>query len=314
MATYSFEADAIDGDPAGWTITEDATTHCDVIASQGNHAKILEFFDNNAAGSAGATQVFADQTAGTIEYWFNILTTGTHYITYCPLIKEGTTSVIYIFYDKLSQQLTYYTTNPTVAHTIFAPTPDTWYHIRINFDVSTGWTMIVDDTDVYGAGNTLGFWGYPATGINTINFNTRTQDYGADYKFYVDAVDYSWDTATGSYQVPYFVQRNRYFARNKRSGTTEYKTGGYYNYYGYSDQQNKQGMGAIPTGWTQWNIDLHNYSVSGDTFADHTGTYFDATSLTGVQFRIAGESGNTVNLVIDQLSFEKQYSYTGNFQ
>ena len=186
-ATCGFENDKIGGDPLGWTIDEGGGT-CNVIASEGNHSKIVELNDISAADYVEMNQTFTGQSYGTIEFWWRIDDPAK---SLAISLWNGATWVISLVMDNgifkywdSGWQSTGKSTNS-----------NTWYHVRIDFECTTGgyqglaqydWHMHLDGMH-YGDYNLIN----SESQIDKFTFATNPAY--SNFKGYLDAISYSWD-------------------------------------------------------------------------------------------------------------------------
>ena len=197
LGTYSFTNDIIGDHPSGWTVYENFMCHADVIAELDGHSNVVEIYDDNDFGHADMYNTFPAQSNGSIEFWLRLESISYH-ISAIPFLLEDGTNIIYISFNAIDGFIRYYDGN---WHNIFQPQVDQWYHIKIDWNTS-GWQLTTNGTQ-YGSNYNYSLWNTITKGINRIFFSSRTADHGTDYKFYIDAIDYSW--APG-----YYLNRNKY--------------------------------------------------------------------------------------------------------
>ncbi|GAH76305.1 unnamed protein product, partial [marine sediment metagenome] len=73
-------------------------------------------------------------------------------------------------------------------------TKDVWHHLRIDFDLTTGWQIKLDGTQ-YGSGYAYSFYSGSPSDINYFDMSTIYSGEGVtDYSAWIDALGYSWDS------------------------------------------------------------------------------------------------------------------------
>lgn len=166
-----------------------ANTSIQIISDLGGHKKVLELYDNSAIASFWCYDSFSSQSYGTIEFWMRVTdaTMGSRFGFY-----NGGTIVFYFGID--IDQFRYY---DGAWHNVgLVPTDNTWYHIRIDFDCTTGTYQGLAQYDwhVYINGTHYGDYDFGSNqaGLTRFYIDPDTTDSG--YYIYVDAVGYSWDT------------------------------------------------------------------------------------------------------------------------
>jgi len=216
---------------------------------------VLEFSDPSNSGWCSADNVFASKRLnGSVAFWWRQETISAYHISACPFLYEGTTCVIYIYYDKVGNWIRYW--NGT-GNNIFQPTADAWYHITIEW-TSAGWQMTVNGT-LYGVNCTYGFYNSMTDGLDRLFFSSRRVDGGSGYKFYVDAVDYSWSPG-------YFTNRS-------------------YEYYGQTYYNTSQ--------WTSQIMDLE---VITSYYGDLTLSYeTNANTSVTISYRMSTDNSTWVH-------------------
>ncbi len=186
--TYGFENDADGNDPTDWNVYEGGGTTCNIINSVGNHSKVVEFDDNSASNPMYLNQTFLGQTNGTIEFWWR---TDDASKSIAFSAWNGVTWVISLVLD--TNIFRYW--NAGWQSTGKSAVSNTWYHISIEFEASTGsylglsqynWRMYIDGT-LFGDFNLI----TNVAQIDMISFSTNPAY--TNYKAYVDAIGYTWD-------------------------------------------------------------------------------------------------------------------------
>ena len=228
LGLYSFTEDSVGSNPNGWTVSEGVNTYCDVIANSDNHRKVVELWDSNSGGIV-MMQDSISRVAGTVEFWVRA-----NYIsnTQFNLILEQSYSVENINFIIRRNSGTNWIGLYTTYTESF--TPDTWYHVRLEFDCTTDKVKYWLNSNYKGEFN----FNVPTTSINNVRVQTSGPFAYAGCRVWVDAIDYSW--APGYY-----------LNRNMNQGTTNL------TYAVYED-------GIQETNWQQWTGSVQiDYNVSG---------------------------------------------------
>ncbi|MFX0011625.1 MAG: hypothetical protein ACFE9R_15030, partial [Candidatus Hermodarchaeota archaeon] len=193
-ALYGFENDDDGTDPAEWDVFEGAG-YVNVIHALGGHSKIIEMYDNTGSNHDELHKSFPLQTSGTVEFW--VMSNDVAQTFSMRLLDSTATSVwgdgigwVQIF----NNQIRYL--DDTDWTNVKAITDNTWYHIKIEFECTSGnyqgltqgtWRFYVD-------GEAFGDFNF----LNDINNVTQLYCFtrGADnnYRCYADAFGFSWDS------------------------------------------------------------------------------------------------------------------------
>ena len=166
-----------------------------VISDLDGHTKILELFDTDVSYNAHVIkELSSNPSYGTIEYWMRTddvtnglcgfrLDSGT------ILLGEMVTLRVYNGY--LQKYLGSWQNVVSLQN-------DTWYHLRVDFECTTGaytglsqynWRLFVNNTN-FGISNF----------INNETYGARIEWYTdyiwglSGYYYYIDAIGFSWDT------------------------------------------------------------------------------------------------------------------------
>jgi len=193
--TYDFRDDADGVVPAGWDDVSTGAADVSVVASYGNHLKLVVLEDPNGVDTARINENFddGDQVSGTIEFW--VRNTIASEVFYMYVYQNAAAKIRFKIDDDLFQWRGLGAWTDT-GHA--APVDDTWYHIRFDFECGAGtyqglaadtWYVSIDGTQ-YGAYDFQAVADY----CNNFTFMTDAADSGHDV--YIDAVGYSWDTTS----------------------------------------------------------------------------------------------------------------------
>ncbi|MFX0017277.1 MAG: zinc ribbon domain-containing protein [Promethearchaeota archaeon] len=186
-ATYGFENDKNGNNPSRWEIREGGGT-CKVIESEASHSKIVELNDISDINRVYMNQTLIGIPYGTIEFWWRIDDTTK---SVAISLFNGDTWVISLVMDN---SIFKYWDSGWQDLGISA-TSDTWYHIRIDFECTTGGYEGLAQYyyDIYIDGTFYGDYNFilSESQIDLIHFNTNI-GYN-NYNAYIDAIGYSWD-------------------------------------------------------------------------------------------------------------------------
>lgn len=197
-ATFGFENDDNGADPEGWTLSEGTGTSCEVYDNAAwSHRKVLKLYDNSASNYVIAIQLFgANKYEETVEFYFRA--SDPTWSTIMVLDDLGYNMKVAI--ATAGDYLYYLSENDQWTATDKAISADTWYRIRIDFDMSN-W----DQPPPYQDYTTLAYnvyvdgvleiqfsdWKYGTYAIG--RFWTATADTSTGYTTYFDAIGYEWD-------------------------------------------------------------------------------------------------------------------------
>ncbi len=192
--THSFENDTDYINPSDWIDDSGVGCSANTFPSKLNHNKILEL--NDTSGNvAKLKQDFPSgvQVSGSIEYWLMV----------DNVVKKTN---IHTENDVDGNFLLFYIRTSTFKHydgAVFqtlpsSPVPkvNTWYNIRYDFECGAGgYTGLgADEYRIYINGLSYGVYDLrnPSNNVEELFFTTDGAE--QDYKFYIDAIGYSWDT------------------------------------------------------------------------------------------------------------------------
>ncbi|MFX0083727.1 MAG: hypothetical protein ACFE94_18405 [Candidatus Hodarchaeota archaeon] len=187
-ATFGFENDDIGNFPANWTDGSGSNCSVQVIDTLDGHSHVLDCFDNSDSNISSIDTEFSNQSSGTIEFW--VRTTNATLYTDIDFLISGTQVFTFIIEN---EQFNYW--NGSVMNYIANAYDNLWYHIKIEFECTTGgfgglsqyqYKVYINDVD-YGV---INFW-RNRTAINRIIIKTHYLNKG--YHSYFDAFGFSWD-------------------------------------------------------------------------------------------------------------------------
>lgn len=200
-ASYGFENDEDGENPDGWIVTE--PTGCgfvEVDPSLDGHQKVVEVRKNGGKSKVSIEKQFVQNpTKGTVEYWLYKDTDSGIDGTIMYLL--GDVGSAYFLIEDGNLYRGPYPNKVLIASDVFSA--NTWHHFRIDFDISHGYQIYLDDV-LYGRDYSLPFEGSPAY-IRSFVLRSHWSGCRADYGAWLDAFSYSWD--------PYYDIRD-----NKREG------------------------------------------------------------------------------------------------
>ncbi|KKK45838.1 hypothetical protein LCGC14_0485440 [marine sediment metagenome] len=202
-ATFDFLNDEIGEDPVDWTIGgEPAYGDVEIISNLDSHNNVLEIHDVHVSGELVLNEQFSEgHSSGTIEFWLR--TDDATKTSFFVIGDGGTSDAIYFIIG--SDKFQYY--NSGMLDIGKVAEDNTWYHIRINFELTTGnymglaqnkWQVYINNK-LFGPFND----NFNPTEMDRIELATFSTDFS--YYYYVDAIGYSWDSN-------YNIGENRYRA------------------------------------------------------------------------------------------------------
>lgn len=195
-STYSFENDAIGGNPEDWIIDDESGGTVNVIEIEGDHHNVIEMSDTSGSALLDIHNDFTLQENGTVEYFMRSSNT---YNAFALTLRDGSTNAIYVTLYQDFHQYNYGGWNQIVS-----ASDDTWYHIRIDFECGTGSYMglSADTYNIFINGVQYGAYSFTTSvdSVNNLRINTNTA--ASAYVGYIDAVGYSWE-ANGMYNGSY---------------------------------------------------------------------------------------------------------------
>ena len=201
-ATYSFEGDAIGGNPADFVVDESGGT-ANIVELIGGHRNVLELHDIDNGKRVIAYQFLSEnRTNGIIEWWWR--TDDTTDGSYFEMYDDGVRLFIFAFREVSFDY------HDGAWHDIKAPAlDDTWYHIKILFECGIAgleglaqytWRVFIDQVEYgdYGFDN-------DQPQVDWILFQTAITH--LNYYQYIDAIGYSWDPTydIGDNRYPYMT-------------------------------------------------------------------------------------------------------------
>ena len=142
LGTFSFESDDVDLPPssADWEDGSTGTSSIRIIDELGGHKNVLHLSDVNEAGTiASAEHIFTDTgpvSSGTVELWFR--TTDVVKLNQI-ILRYGLTNRVRMSVEDFKWH--YSITSNTYeipGLSSLNVVPNTWYHIRLDFEASSG--------------------------------------------------------------------------------------------------------------------------------------------------------------------------------
>jgi hypothetical protein len=196
-ATYSFESNTIGSHPNGWTVYEGAGTSIKVIQENTVHNKIIEFNDTST-NYCSAENNFAHQARGTIEFWIKITNPTKNRAFFIQSYAIGYGGI----YMQIAKGMFQADIGSLVN--ITGCMNNTWTHIRLTFECLSGGFdgLSANRYNVYINGTKYGSYGFLGSTTFLNYFFLETDTTPANYKIYIDAVDYNWTSG-------WFLNRNK---------------------------------------------------------------------------------------------------------
>ncbi|MFX0006167.1 MAG: hypothetical protein ACFFAV_05495 [Candidatus Hermodarchaeota archaeon] len=195
-ATYGFESDP-DGTLPSYLINAD-NYPISVVSSRSGHNKVLWFDDNGYSYRASCYNNFSmNVDNGTIEYWFLV---DDAYDRTGLAIRQEKNNLVSMGsrYDQWRYQTATQTDliiQKATGGNMPAPLDNTWYHIRIAFECTTGnylgldqytWKCWIDGVE-------SAEMPFQSNEFYSDNFYMSTSTAHTSYNMYIDAIGYSWD-------------------------------------------------------------------------------------------------------------------------
>ncbi|KKK65272.1 hypothetical protein LCGC14_2975820, partial [marine sediment metagenome] len=193
-ATYGFESDDDGSDPVGWNVFEGAG-YVNVKDEMNNHKNVIEMYDNDGGNHDELHNVFSLQTYGTIELW--VMSDDVTDPLSIRLLDDTATSVwgdgigwVQFWQDNIRYQ------DNTSTYNVKTVYDNTWYHIKIEFECTTGnYQGLAQDTwRFYVDGEQFGDFGFLNDISNVTQLYVFTRGADLNYRYYIDAVGFSWDS------------------------------------------------------------------------------------------------------------------------
>lgn len=186
-ATYGFDNDVPGSEPEGWDVRQpDGSGYIEVDANLAGHRYVVELRKTGGSNKAQLDKYFPyNATAGTFEYWLYKDTDSGIDPTRMGLFGvDGSLQ----FGIQSSDLYRGPFGGPTIASNVF--TINTWHHIRVDFNLSLGWQIQLDDT-WYGNGYSFSFEDTP-TQLNRFTMASIFSGDHPNYAAWLDALDNSW--------------------------------------------------------------------------------------------------------------------------
>ncbi|MFX1566909.1 MAG: hypothetical protein ACFFCV_00920 [Promethearchaeota archaeon] len=196
-ATYGFENDENNADPKDWVIQIE-NPEAEVISELDGHKKVLRLFDNQG-GSGNPTRIYNlinNKDNGTIEVWVQQDDLGSDGDR-SQITGMGNGNILFgvrMFGGSPAEWHVHHNGSDTPIIGAATPLINTWYHIRIDFEHTTGGYHGLNENEFYVYINGVGYGPYLFGADEQLDeFHLHTYSYGLGYNSYFDAVGYSWD-------------------------------------------------------------------------------------------------------------------------
>jgi hypothetical protein len=191
-SNQTFEFDDIGSNPSGWSIDETGG-NVNVIKESNEHSNVVELYDTSATQKIAVSyQLDNYQNFGTFEYWIksNDTSQRTYYTIYgwSGAWLESIGIMMYGNYLQRWQGAQTYNLAPIVD--------DTWYHIRIDYDSTTGGYLGLDQWkySIYIDTVLIGTYSFSGNTGNIGLFSANSYFVGTtNCKFYIDSIDFTND-------------------------------------------------------------------------------------------------------------------------
>ena len=186
-ATYGFDNDLPGSEPSGWVVRQpDGDGFIEVDAIHAGHKNVVELRKTGGTDKAQLTKNFPDNaTVGTIEYWLYKDTDSG--IDPTRMVLGGDDGGLQ-FGIQSGDLYRGPFGGPIIASNVF--TVNMWHHIRVDFNLSLGWQIQLDDI-WYGSGYSFPFEGTPTKLYSFVIASIFSGD-NPNYGAWLDALDYSW--------------------------------------------------------------------------------------------------------------------------
>jgi len=194
-ATFGFENDEDNQDPENWVIDKESTI-IEVLPELNNHKKVLRLGDFSTVDPSRIYNSFSPKENGTIESWIMLdylATDGRR----GQISGRGNGNTVFLV--KMvggSPNKWQARDNGIDVNIIGAPIPstNTWYHIRIDFEHTTGGYQGLNESEYFVYINGTRYGPYLFSFDEPLDeFYLHTHSFGVSYNAYFDGVGYSWD-------------------------------------------------------------------------------------------------------------------------
>jgi len=186
--TYSFTEDTSGQDAEGWSDSTGSPSYAYIIDNLDGHNKVYKGYDGGTNTVTVYQNWAASQSSGTVEIWMRSSDSSKYFQW---LIFSGYYTCFGIAMDNSKFQ--YYDSSGLHDISGSSAFSNTWYHVRIDFETTTGsymglsqwkWRVLIDGEE-YGEYNY-----YSQMTPNKMGICSKWND--EDYSIYWDAVGYSW--------------------------------------------------------------------------------------------------------------------------
>ncbi|MHA2471861.1 MAG: Loki-CTERM sorting domain-containing protein [Promethearchaeota archaeon] len=190
--TYGFENDNPYQHPQEWSIYEGGGT-LEVVPEIYNHKKVIKIYRNSAPGEWVylSSQTMTPQTHGTIEYWVLI-----EDISKFMGVRLTGGGLDILFFGIRRSKWQYATGVWNTLQNIPDPINNTWYHVKIQFECSTGNYMSLGQykLEIVVDGVSSGEIPFQNDQSSADYFDLRSGQSEYDYNGYLDSVGFSWNS------------------------------------------------------------------------------------------------------------------------
>lgn len=197
-ASYSFYDDIDGNDPIGWIDSSGSGCSVNVVSNYLLHNKVIKLSDYSSTYQAYIHTDVNNIEYGTIEYW--MCSNDCTKYNDCGFI--GNANFYFLIYQDKFQ---YYDGSYHQITTKIIPEDNQWYHIRIDFDCTSGGYLGLLADKVRYTINDLDCGDYSFNTANDyideVRFKTTTAT--SSWDFYIDGIGFSW-------LDNYTIENNRY--------------------------------------------------------------------------------------------------------
>ncbi|NVM05323.1 MAG: hypothetical protein HWN67_23600, partial [Candidatus Helarchaeota archaeon] len=202
---YNFKNDNLGGNPNGWTVDESSQAFINITSEIDGHKKVVDFYDNDANAYTYMNQLFTNQQNGTIEYYVR----GNKADSFITIsLRESASARTLSGICYFDGNMNFYHRFDNLSYkSLQVINPNTWYHIRMEFDTTSDTSKYWIDGEFKGEYENFA----STTNMNEIHINTGTSAGEEPFNITLDALDYSWENN-------YYENRNLNLESNSTSG------------------------------------------------------------------------------------------------
>ena len=193
--SFGFE-DSLPGTiPDGWYTRSSGDGYYEIDHLLDGHYNVYEIRKSGGTSKVETYKILPQSaTIGTIEFWLYKDTDSSIDPTRITLRDEPTGGYIPFGIENEDLFIGKWSEKVYTFSNVFSK--NEWHHIRVDFDLSVGWQLKLDDT-MYGAGYAYTVYASdhpPPSKINTFHVESIYSGDNPSYGAWFDAVSYSWDS------------------------------------------------------------------------------------------------------------------------